>query len=386
MTIERTVPAVDTAFRAAVVGTGMIGAVHRRAMAAAGATVVGVVGSSPERGSAAARAWGVPDAITDFEVLLDSEVDVVHICTPNANHVDYALRAIEAGRHVIVEKPVGLSHASALEVEAAASRAGVVVTVPFVYRFHPVVREIRARIAAGALGRIHTVHGSYLQDWLLSPAATSWRVDAALGGPSRAFADIGSHWIDLVEWVSGVRFTDLTAQTAIVVPERPAEGPATFAAQSSRAGVADVNTEDSAVALLRAPGVLGNVTVSQLAAARKNRLWFELDGTAGSAAFDQEQAETAWFGDPAGAHIFARNPSAGSAEQRRLSILPAGHAQGYAECFAAFVGDSYRLMAGHRVEGVPTISDGVRAARVVEAVLESAANGSWVPIEKGLLR
>jgi predicted dehydrogenase len=375
-------PSTGEAIRsAAIIGTGLIANVHRSALRTAGVAVNGVIGSRPERSAAAAQAWGVPGAIQDFDAVLRSDIRVVHICTPNAIHLSYALRAVEAGKHVIVEKPVGVSASEAEKLASAARAAGVTVTVPFIYRFHPVVREIRERRRNGVLGRVHTVHGSYLQDWLLDETATSWRVDPAQGGSSRAFADIGSHWVDLVEWVAGVRFEVVSATTAISVPERPQGAGATFSRATEPRGQArPVTTEDVAVAILRTSDVLGSVTVSQTAAGRKNRLWFEVDGSVSSAAFDQENPELAWFGAQDGYRIFTRDPGAGSAEQRRLAVLPAGHAQGYAQCFEAFVTDSYRLMSGETVDGVPTIEDGVRSARVVDAVLASAAARTWKQI------
>ena len=380
----------ETRLTAAIIGTGMIGTVHRNALRAIGVEVRGVVGSRPQKSVAAAAGWRVPAALVDFEQILESGIGVVHVCTPNATHLDYAMRAVEAGKHVVVEKPVGMSAGEALALADAARAAGVIVTVPFVYRFHPVVREIRARRLSGELGDIHTIHGSYLQDWLLSPHANNWRVDPRRGGASRAFADIGSHWCDLVEWVAGTRFTEVSAATEIGVRQRPATAvgighrpePGAAAVPADGHVLRPVATEDIATAMFRAPETLAAVTVSQLAAGRKNRLWFEIDGATGSAAFDQENPEHAWFGEATGHRVFARDPGTGSSEQRRLSALPAGHPQGYAHCFQSFLGDSYAAMDGAAVPGLPTVSDGVRAAHIVEAVLASAGSGTWVPISQ----
>jgi predicted dehydrogenase len=243
-----------------------------------------------------------------------------------------------------------------------------------------VVREIRARAQAGEFGRWSLLHGQYLQDWLLSAQASNWRVDPAQGGASRAFADIGSHWCDLVEWVSGQQLERVVAQLSIAVPERAAQGGQSFTAGT--VGVtAPVATEDVATMLFRTTdGVPGSLVVSQVAAGRKNRLWFELDGSSGSAAFDQEQPESFWLGTDDGSRSVVRDPSSGSAEQRRLSYLPAGHAQGYGDCFAAFVADAYAAVRGERPDGLPTFADGVRSARIVEAVVRSSNTSTWMEV------
>ena len=310
----------------------------------------------------------------------------------NVTHARYVEALLAAGKHVVCEKPLGVSLAEAERMNALAERVGVVATVPFVYRYHPVVREIRARAQAGEYGRWNLLHGHYLQDWLLSPAASDWRVDPVQGGTSRAFADIGSHWCDLVEWVSGERVDTLVAQLSVAVPRRAAaprgapDGAGPDGAGPDGAGpdggeTAAVATEDAATVLFRsAAGVPGSMLVSQVAAGRKNRLWFELDGSAGSAAFDQENPESFWTGTAEGSRVFVRDPDSGSPGQRRLSYLPAGHPQGYGDCFAAFVADTYAAIGGERPDGLPTFADGVRSARIVEAVVRSAAAATWTRV------
>jgi predicted dehydrogenase len=363
--------------RVAIVGTGVIAAVHRRAAVLAGAELVGVLGSRPERSQEAARRWGLPAAFADLADLASSPVDVVHVCSPNATHARYVEALLAAGKHVVCEKPLGISLSEAERMNALAEQAGVVATIPFVYRYHPVVREIRARAQAGEYGRWNLLHGHYLQDWLLSPAASSWRVDPARGGASRAFADIGSHWCDLVEWVSGERVDTLVAQFSTAVPRRASAPHDSLDGD----GTAAVATEDAATVLFRsASGVPGSMLVSQVAAGRKNRLWFELDGSAGSAAFDQESPESFWTGTAEGSRVFVRDLNSGSPGQRRLSYLPAGHPQGYGDCFAAFVADTYAAIGGEQPDGLPTFADGVRSARIVEAVVSSAAAATWTRV------
>jgi predicted dehydrogenase len=370
----------DGSLRAAIVGTGMIGAVHLRAIRASGAAVAGVLGSTPARSAEVAAEWGVP-GYASIEQLLADRPDVVHVCTPNATHVSYALAVIEAGIHVVVEKPLATSAADAKRLVDAAASAGVVATVPFAYRFHPLVRELRARRIAGEFGDLTLLHGSYLQDWLVSPDASSWRVDAAAGGASRAFGDIGSHWCDLVEFVSGERFTSVSAVTSIAYDTRPAASGPSFSSADASAERVTVTTEDTAIATFRtATGVVANAVISQVAAGRKNRLWFELDGSKGSAVFDQENPESVWLGGQDGSTVLNRGEGAVSADQARLNLAPSGHPMGYLDAFAAFVADTYAAIGGASPEGLPTFADGLRSATIIDAVLTSAATTQWTEI------
>ncbi len=367
----------------AIVGTGMIGAVHRRAALLAGADIRGVAASSPQRALEVAQSWNVPRAYRDIEeVVADPQVQVVHVCTPNHLHHAMAQAALQAGKHVICEKPLATTLEDAKALAALAAATGLIATVPFVYRYHPVVREARARIAQGDLGPLHLIHGSYLQDWLLDPASNNWRVDPTLGGASRVFADIGSHWCDLVEWVSGQRFTEVSAAFDTVIAERSTDTVQSFTTAAAGGAMQAVTSEDVAAAMFRTgAGTLASLTVSQVSAGRRNRLWFEIDGARASVAFNQEDAERLWIGLPdQREEVFVRGPGAGSAEQRRLSVLPAGHAQGYGHCFEAFVADTYRAIGGERPEGLPTFEDGVRSALIVDRVITSARTRAWTAI------
>jgi predicted dehydrogenase len=293
---------------------------------------------------------------------------------------------LEAGKHVICEKPLGVGLADAQEAADMAARTGLVNTMPFAYRFHPMAREMRARVQGGEFGAVNLIHGSYLQDWLLNPRATSWRVDAKAGGPSRAFGDIGSHWCDLAEWVTGQRIAELVATTSISIPRRPAATAASFSAAESGAPLVEVTTEDSALVLFRThEDVAGSTVISQLSAGRKNRLWLEVDGASQSAVFDQERPEELWVGGEESSLLLVRDPNHGSPEGRRLSSLPAGHPQGYAQCFENFVADSYTAIdaqsgAGRVPEGLPTFADGLRAATICDAMLRSASKREWVEV------
>ncbi|MBM9510609.1 Gfo/Idh/MocA family oxidoreductase [Streptomyces sp. KK5PA1] len=342
----------------------MIGRVHLDAVRRAGAPVAGISASSPARAKEAAAALGVAQAFDSSEELVTSdEVDVVHICTPNESHARLAELALRAGKHVVCEKPLTTSADTADALARLAADSGLVAAVPFVYRYHPMAAEARARVADGRAGEVRLVHGHYLQDWLSEPGDTNWRVDAAAGGPSRAFADIGSHWCDLVEWVTGHRIAEVTALTSTL----PRDG-----------GVPD--TEDVVHLLLRTDrGATGTLTVSQVSPGRKNRLWFEVDGARTSLAFDQENPESLFVGSRGENAAVLRDPGLLSPDAARLSVVPGGHPMGYLDCFAAFVRDVHAAIrdGAAAVLRHPTFDDAARMVRLTEAVLTSAADRSW---------
>jgi predicted dehydrogenase len=370
--------------RAAVAGTGFIGAVHVRSARLAGAHVVGVAASSQASAERAAAGLGVDRAFATAEELARADdVDVVHICTPNHLHLPLAEAALAAGKHVVCEKPLALDVAGARRLVDAAAAAGRVAAVPFVYRYYPTVREARERVRRGATGPLRLLHGTYLQDWLLRSEDNNWRVEADLGGASRTFADIGSHWCDLAEFVSGHRITRLSARMLTALPQRlHAEDRPAFSAAADDGEVRDVSTEDAAVVQFETDGgALGTTVVSQISAGRKNRLWLEVDGAEEALAFDQEDPETLWVGRREAASLVRRDPQHLSPLAARLATLPAGHPQGYADCFDLFVSDVYAAIRGDERDGVPMFGDGLRAAQIIDAVLASAQEERWVDVE-----
>lgn len=358
------VPGGGARLRIGIVGAGFIGAVHARSALLAGGHVTAVAASSPASAEAAATRLGAERACASAEELVRSDdVDVVHICAPNHLHVPLAHAALDAGKHVVCEKPLALDAAGAASLVDAAAANGLIGAVPFVYRYYPMVREARERLRDGRSGALRLLHGTYLQDWLASPDDDDWRVARTLGGPSRAFADIGSHWCDLAEFASGHRIARLSARTAALLPER--------------------DTEDVALVQFETDGgALGSVVVSQVSPGRKNRLWIEWDATAETLVFDQEGPDRLWRGRRDGAALDVRDGAALSPPAARLSILPAGHPQGYADCFDAFVADAYAaIRTGAAPGGMPTFADGQRAVRITEAVLASAAaDGAWTVV------
>jgi predicted dehydrogenase len=374
--------------RAGVIGAGFVGRIHARSARLAGGRLAGVVASSPERSEVAARELGAERTFaTADELIASDDVDVVHVCTPNNLHLPIALAALARGKHVVCEKPIALDTAGATELLGAAqSSRGTVVTVPLVYRYYPTVREARDRLRAGGDGDVRLISGGYLQDWLLRDDDDNWRVDAKLGGASRAFADIGSHWADLVEFVSGHRITSVVARTLIAHPERRHEaGRHSFESGGGDGAVRSVTTEDAALVMFETDrGALGSVVVSQVSAGRKNRLWFEISTTSEGLAFDQEQPETLWVGRRERADVIPRDFATLAPDAAHYVTLPAGHPQGYHDCFDAFVAETYEaIRTGEAADGLPGLPDGLRSLRITEAVLESARERRWVEVRSG---
>jgi predicted dehydrogenase len=367
--------------RVGVIGAGMVGALHARSALLAGAELAAVAAGSAASAERARDQLGFARAYADpLELIADERIDVVHICTPNHLHVELATAAIAAGKHVVCEKPLAIE-------AAAAAAAGVIAAVPFVYRFYPMVREARARVAAGTLGPVGLISGVYLQDWLAAAGSSNWRVDPALGGPSRAFADIGSHWCDLVEFVSGQRIAALSAQLRTTRSKRPrgdGAGP-TFAPAAARPGDwAQVETEDVAVVSFRTNrDAVGSVVVSQVSPGAKNQLRFELTGEEATLSFDQQAPDQLLLGELERRSLIERDPTRLTPEAAPYATLPAGHPQGFADCFEAFVADVYRsIEAGAPVAGLPGFDAGARGVRLTEAVLRSGREeSSWVEIE-----
>jgi predicted dehydrogenase len=357
--------------RAGIVGAGFMGEVHARAVRAAGGVVARVAASTPERSAAAATRLGAEGAAGSVaELVTADDVDVVHVCTPNALHAPVAEQVLTAGKPVVCEKPLATSVEDARRLTAAAEKLSLAATVPFVYRFYPTVREARARIAAGEAGPMRLLHGTYLQDWLSKPVDSNWRVDPRLGGASRAFGDIGVHWCDLMEFVTGHRITRLIARMVTVFDRRPGES-------ASDA----VGTEDATTVLLETDqGACGAVVISQVSPGRKNRLWFSFDGAEACFSFDQENPDHLWIGSRASNQILMRGVEGMSEAAARYSVLPAGHPQGYQDCFNAFVADTYTAIAGGQPDGLPRFADGMRAAILTQAVVDSATGQTWVEV------
>jgi len=342
--------------------------VHRTAARDAGGELRAVATRSASGSRQAADELGAGRAEIDVAALLDADdIDVVHICTPNSTHADLALRALDAGKHVVCEKPLATNADDAKRLVDLAARRGRVAAVPFVYRYHPMVREARARVAQGDVGELLTLDCSYLQDWMLLPSDDDWRVRSATGGASRAFADIGSHLCDLIEFVIGERIRSLSARTRRVFDERAGQ---------------TVDTEDIVAILVETDsGALGTLLVSQMAAGRKNALTLELHGSLQSLRFEQERPEELWIGMRQESRVLLRDPATAAPDSARLQRVPSGHAMGYQDAFNGFIADVYAAIGGAHPAGLPTFEDGYRSAVLTEAVLASArTDGRWTEV------
>lgn len=371
---------------AGVVGTGFIGAVHVDALRALGVGVAGVVGSSAER----ARAKGLaPVVYESLEALLsDERVDVVHIATPNRLHFEQARAALEAGKHVVCEKPLAVSSEQSHELLELAERSGLVHCTNFNLRFYPLVQEARERVHAGAVGDVWSVHGGYLQDWLALPTDWNWRLETDRAGELRAVGDIGSHWMDIISFVTGQPIVEVLADLATVIPvrSRPVGEVETFASgERAERRAVEVSTEDLAHILLRlGNGARGSLVLSQVSMGRKNSLRFEVDGSAGAIAWDSERNEELWIGHRGAPNeILRRDGTLLHPAAAARTHLPVAHAEGFADTFR----ELYRAVYDDVARGgpsddpdYPTFRDGHVQNVLGEAVARSNRERRWVEV------
>ena len=377
-----------------LIGPGFVGAHHIDAVRRLGfVDVVAVAASSEASARRKADALGVPKAYGSAEALVaDPDVHVVHNTTPNYLHVPVILAALERGKHVISDKPLATTAADARLLLDAANKAGVVHAVTFNYRGNPLVQQAREMVAGGELGPVHFIHGAYLQDWLLEATDFSWRLEPEKGGASSAVGDIGSHWCDLVQHVSGQRIVEVLADLTTVIDTRmkPSASTEAFARTGDvpREAVR-IQSEDLATVLLRFDnGAKGSVSVGQVCAGHKNGLWFELNGRRASVRWVQEQQNELWIGrrDAANA-VLARDPSLLLPGAQPYTHLPGGHQEGWADAFRNVMRDVYGFIAAGKRPGDPrppafaTFEDGYHSALVVDAILESHRQGAvWTSV------
>jgi len=374
---------------AAVIGVGFVGKAHVESLRRLGIPVRGALGSSAETTGAACKSLGLDRAYSSLdELAADSGVDVVHLCTPNYLHFEQASRLLRAGKHVLCEKPVTMDSRESELLIAIAKETGKVGGVAYNLRFYPLCQEARALIAKGTIGQPKLVHGSFLQDWLLYSTDWNWRLDAKLGGQLRAVSDIGTHWLDLVTWIVGRKVTDLCADLATVVPvrQRPLGRVETFQqADPSNVESVPITTEDYASVLFHLEGDLrGVMTVSQVSAGRKTRLWFEIDGTEGSLAWNSEEPNTLWIGRRnAASEELPKDPALMSPNSRRYAAYPGGHAEGYPDTFVQLFRDFYEYLEAGDLNAprtFPTFQTGHDEMVLCEAIEKSSQQRAWVSV------
>ena len=374
---------------AAVIGSGFIGTVHIEALRRIGVQVHGLLGSSVDRASERAGKLGVPRAYASLTELLDDErVTVVHVTSPNHLHHAHVRQIVAAGRHVVCEKPLAMTSTESAELVELAAASDRVAAVNFNLRFYALNQHLRQFVAEGGLGDVRLVTGHYFQDWLLLDTDWNWRLEPEQGGALRAVADIGSHWLDLMSFITGQRISAVMADLATFIPVRhqPAGPVETFSLERATATIPrEIRTEDAATILLRfANGARGTVAISQLSAGRKNSLQYEIDGSTSAAAWDSEQPDQLWIGHRGRPNeLLFRDPALMTRAGRVAAALPAGHVEGFADTFAALFRAIYADVLSGGMSAEPpyaTFADGHAEMQIGDAVAESALSGRWVDV------
>jgi predicted dehydrogenase len=379
-----------------IVGAGFVGPHHVDAVRRLGyVDVVAVAGSSQASAEKKAEALGARKAYGSYEALLnDPDVQVVHNATPNYLHYPVNAAAIAKGKHVISDKPLAMTAAEAKKLVEQATKAGIVHAVTFNYRGNPLVQQARNAIARGDIGKPHFLVGQYLQDWLLKDTDYSWRLEPDKGGASSALGDIGSHWCDLAQHLSGLRITHVLGDITTVIPKRkkPVGSREAFAAADANQKVeeVDIKVEDLASVLLRFDnGAKGAFSVGQVCAGHKNDLEIEICGSKASLKWRQEHQNELLIGHRDKPNeILQKDPSLIDREAGRYAHLPGGHQEAWADAFANVMRDIYGFIADGRKASDPhppafaTFEDGYRANCIVEAILQSASKGSaWTKVD-----
>jgi predicted dehydrogenase len=373
--------------RAAVFGTGFMGRVHTEAARRLGnVEITAVAGSTPERARAFADRNEIERSTGDWlDLIADPSIEAVHILTPNELHFPMARAALEAGKHVVCEKPLATSVAEGKELVALARLTGLAHCTFHNIRAYPQTQNMRAIVASGEIGEILAIQGTYSQDWLLYDTDWNWRIES---GPSRTFADIGSHWCDLAEFVTGLRIASLCADlnTFHKTRKKPKGPVETFAGKTLEPDdytEVPISTEDYGAMIFRlGERARGSMTVSQVAAGRKNRLFLEVFGTKGGLAWDAERQDELWIGQRKSANqSILKDPTLLHERARSFADLPGGLSEGYDDTFKQTLRRFYRTVEDRNAPvDYPVFEDGLRQLRILEAVLESSARRGWAEV------
>jgi predicted dehydrogenase len=370
-----------------LVGAGFVGPHHVDAVRRLGfVDIVAVAGSHDASGRQKAEALGARRGYGSYRALIDDpDVHVVHNATPNHMHYEVTSAALAKGKHVISDKPLAMTAAESKRLVDEAKRAGVVTAVTFNYRGNPLVQHAREAIARGEIGAPRFVHGYYLQDWLLKDTDYSWRLDPTKGGASSALGDIGSHWCDLAQHVTGLRITEVLGEITTSLPKRkkPRGSREAFStAGSGEVDIVDITVEDLASVLVRFDdGARGAFSAGQVCAGHKNDLVLEVCGSTSSIRWRQEHQNELWLGHRDRANeTLQKDPSLINEAGRPYAHLPGGHQEAWADAFCNVMRDAYAVIAaGPPYRALPpavaTFEDGYRANCIVEAILESARKG-----------
>ena len=376
---------------AAIVGTGFIGPAHLEALRRIpNVEVIALVEVNQVLADEKARILGIPNAYTFDEMLKQSDIDVVHICTPNFLHFAQAKAVLLAGKHVICEKPLAVKIDEAEELVKIAAEKGLVNAVHFNLRYYPMVRQMKTMREKGELGTVYSVMGSYLQDWLFLQTDYNWRLEPDKSGDSRAIADIGSHLLDITEYVTGLKITEVMADFSTVHKTRlkPLKAIETYSGKMldmSDYQEVPINTEDHASVLLRFDnGSKGSITVSQVSAGRKNRLNIEISGSKSNFEFNSERPNELWIGKREKANeSLMKDPSLLHPEASALVSFPGGHNEGFPDTSKQMFKEVYAaVLEGKQPESpsFPTFASGLRELIIGERIIESHKNQAWVKI------
>jgi len=375
--------------RTAIIGTGFMGRVHLEAVQRVeNVEAAGIAGRNKEAVQRLGAAFSVPTVTTDYrELLRDPAIGAVHITTPNALHFSMAKEALEAGKHVLCEKPLTTTVAEAEELSALAAKRGLRNCTCHNLRYYPMVQQMRRMREAGDLGEILVVQGTYSQDWLLYDTDWNWRVETKAAGASRCMGDIGSHFFDMAEHVTGQRVTSLCAdlQTFHKTRKQPKHSVETFA--NKLMGPEDyietpVDTEDfGAVVFRMGERTRGCMTASQVSAGRKNGFCLEVYGTKSSVAWNQERPDELWQGHRNTANgIYIKDPSLLKPAARSYADLPGGHSEGYDDTFKQVFRRFYASIHDSGAPEYPQFADGLRQMVILNTVLESHGRRGWCDV------
>ncbi|MGI9428320.1 MAG: Gfo/Idh/MocA family protein [Bythopirellula sp.] len=378
--------------QAGIIGTGFIGPAHVEALRRLGNVQVAAVAErDADLAKAKAEELSIPKSYGDYrELLADPEIQVVHNCTPNHLHFEVNRDILAARKHVVSEKPLAMNSTESRELVRLAEEAGVVHAIDFNYRYMPLVQQARLMCQQqDDVGRVLAVHGSYLQDWLHQETDWNWRLVPEMSGESRAVADIGSHWCDLIQFVTGLKITRVMADLVTIHPKRkrPKVEVETYAGKVLRPEDledVEIGTEDYASILLEFDsGAHGVLTVNQCAAGRKNRLFYEIDGSKCALSWDQEKPNEMWVGRRDGPNqTILKDPSLLYEAARDYAHYPGGHNEAYPDGPKNLFRNVYGFIAGTRAGGdFATFVDGHNEIAICDAVLKSGRQKQWVEVE-----
>jgi len=376
--------------RTAIIGTGFMGRVHLEAVRRLGFVEVAAIASRRiEAARSMADAFHVERVESHYDrILADPDIQAIHICTPNSLHAPIAKAALTAGKHVLCEKPLAMSTKEAQEIETLARAKNLRNCTCHNLRYYPMVQQMRSMREAGDLGEILVVQGTYSQDWLLHDTDWNWRIESDKNGPSRVMADIGSHWCDMAEHVTGQRIHSLCAdlQTFHKTRKRPKVSVETFAGKilsPEDYDLVPIDTEDFGSVIFRmGERARGAFTASQVSAGRKNRLNIEIYGTKSSVVWDQERPDELWIGNRnTNNQMLVKDPSLMKDHARTFAELPGGHVEGYNDTFKQVFRRFYQSIENpDSVPEYPQFADGHRQLKILEAEMASHKARAWVEV------